>query len=125
MRFRLRTMLATLAATALIAGGGRYWYDLQVRPSRAEALVLGSLEFRDVDPRLSIEAPAWWKLPPRVVNAINTEICAFLQQPEARKRLADVGFDVVNKGPADFAAQLREELVFWRKVVEQTKVKID
>jgi hypothetical protein len=61
-------MLATLAATALIAGGGRYWYDLQVRPSRAEALVLGSLEFRDVDPRLSIEAPAWWKLPPRVVH---------------------------------------------------------
>jgi len=61
-------MLATLAATALIAGGGRYWYDLQVRPSRAEALVLGSLEFRDVDHRLSIEAPAWWKLPPRVVH---------------------------------------------------------
>ena len=61
-------MLATLAGAALVAGGGRYWYDLQVRPSRAEALVLGSLEFRDVVPRLSVGAPAWWKLPPRAVH---------------------------------------------------------
>lgn len=68
MRFRLRTMLATLAAAALAAGGGRYWYDLRVRPSRAEALVLGALEFRDVDPRLSVAAPAWWKAPPRAVH---------------------------------------------------------
>lgn len=63
--------------------------------------------------------------PEAMVNAINGEITGFLQQPEARKRLADVGFDVVNKGPADFAAQLKEELLFWRKVVEQTKVKIE
>lgn len=63
--------------------------------------------------------------PEAVVNAIDREIGAFLQQPEARKRLADVGFDVVNKGPAAFAAQLREELVFWRKVVEETKVRIE
>lgn len=63
--------------------------------------------------------------PETVVNTINSEIGAFLQQPEARKRLADVGFDVVNKGPAAFAAQLREELVYWRKVVEETKVKIE
>lgn len=62
--------------------------------------------------------------PAEVVTAINREIGEFLQQPAARQRLADVGFDVINKGPADFAAVLKDEMVFWRKVVEETKVKI-
>ena len=68
MRFRLRTMLAALALAAVVGGGARVWYDLLARPSRAEALVMGSFDFRDVDLRLSVAAPAWWKLPPRVVH---------------------------------------------------------
>jgi hypothetical protein len=38
-----------------------------------------------------------------------------------QRRLAYVGFDVVNKGPADFAQQLQEEIVF----AEETKVGIE
>ncbi|MBN8939690.1 MAG: tripartite tricarboxylate transporter substrate binding protein [Rhizobiales bacterium] len=63
--------------------------------------------------------------PDEVVSTINREIAEFLQQPAARQRLADVGFDVVNKGPAEFAAMLKDEIVFWRKVVEETKVRIE
>lgn len=63
--------------------------------------------------------------PDEVVTTINREIGEFLQTPAARQRLADVGFDVVNKGPAEFGRQLQDELVFWRKVVEETKVKIE
>lgn len=63
--------------------------------------------------------------PEEVVTTINREIGEFLVQPAARQRLADVGFDVVNKGPAEFAQVLRDEIVFWRKVVEETKVKIE
>ena len=33
--------------------------------------------------------------------------------------------DVVNKGPAEFAGLLDEEIVFWRKVVEETGVKVN
>lgn len=63
--------------------------------------------------------------PDAVVTTINREIGEFLQQPAARQRLADVGFDVVNKGPAEFAQSLKDEIVFWKKVVEETKVKIE
>ncbi|WP_252511293.1 Bug family tripartite tricarboxylate transporter substrate binding protein [Phreatobacter aquaticus] len=63
--------------------------------------------------------------PGEVVSTVNREISEFLQQPAARQRLADVGFDVVNKGPAEFAQVLKEEMVFWKKVVEETKVRIE
>jgi tripartite-type tricarboxylate transporter receptor subunit TctC len=63
--------------------------------------------------------------PEGVVNAINREIGEFLQQPAARQRLADVGFDVVNKGPAEFSDILKQEIVYWKKVVEETKVKVE
>lgn len=62
--------------------------------------------------------------PDGIVSAINREIGTFLQSPAARQRLADVGFDVVNAGPADFSARLGEELVFWKKVVDATNVRI-
>ncbi|MDB5500223.1 MAG: protein BugT [Tardiphaga sp.] len=78
-----------------------------------------------------IEGDAWVGImapkgtPDEVVTTINREIGDFLQQPEARQRLAEVGFDVVNRGPADFARLLTEENVFWKKVVDETNVKIN
>jgi tripartite-type tricarboxylate transporter receptor subunit TctC len=63
--------------------------------------------------------------PENIVTAINREITEFLGQPAARRRLAEVGFDVVNKGPAEFARLLNEEIVFWRTVVEETGVKVN
>jgi len=63
--------------------------------------------------------------PERIVTTINREIAEFLEQPAARQRLAEVGFDVVNKGPAEFARVLDEEMAFWKKVVGETGVKVN
>jgi tripartite-type tricarboxylate transporter receptor subunit TctC len=63
--------------------------------------------------------------PDAVVTAINGALEEFLQQPAARQRLADVGFEVVNKGPAEFGRALQEDVAYWRKVVEETGVKIN
>jgi len=63
--------------------------------------------------------------PEKIVTSINREITEFLQQPAARQRLAEVGFDVVNKGPEEFSRLMDEEIVFWRKVVEETGVKVN
>jgi tripartite-type tricarboxylate transporter receptor subunit TctC len=63
--------------------------------------------------------------PDKVVTSINQEIGEFLQQPAARQRLADVGFDIVNQGPAEFARLMDEEITFWKKVAEETKVKVN
>jgi tripartite-type tricarboxylate transporter receptor subunit TctC len=63
--------------------------------------------------------------PERIVTSINREITEFLQQPAARQRLSEVGFDVINKGPEEFARLMDDEIAFWRKVVEETGVKVN
>ena len=63
--------------------------------------------------------------PDSVVTTINTAISEFLQQPAAQQRLAEVGFEVVNKGPAEFSRILVEETGFWKKIVEETGVKVE
>lgn len=75
------------------------------------------------DTWVGIMAPK--KTPEKIVTDINREITEFLGQPAARQRLAEVGFDVVNKGPAEFARVMDEEMVFWKRVVEETGVKVN
>lgn len=48
--------------------------------------------------------------PETIVSDINREITEFLGQPAARQRLADVGFDVVNKGPEEFSRLMMKRL---------------
>ena len=62
--------------------------------------------------------------PDEVVTTINREISSFLAMPDSRQRLAEVGFDVVNAGPAEFSRRLVEEMAFWKKVVDETNVKL-
>lgn len=62
--------------------------------------------------------------PDEVMTTINREIGAFLQMPDARQRLAEVGFDIVNRGPTEFSRQLTEEMAYWRRVVEETGVRV-
>jgi hypothetical protein len=61
-------MLAALALVAAIGGGTRYWYDVQVAPSRADAAVLASADFRGVTVRWSQPAADWWILRRRIAH---------------------------------------------------------
>lgn len=63
--------------------------------------------------------------PHDVVTLVNRTLGEFLEQPASRQRLADVGFDIVNKGPEEFARTLKEDVAFWREVVEETNVKMN
>lgn len=72
---------------------------------------------------VGIVAPAG--TPSEVVTTIHREIEGFLRQPAARDRLASVGFDIVNRGPDEFRTFMKDELAFWKKVVEQTNVRIN
>ena len=64
--------------------------------------------------------------PEKIVTDINREITEFLQQAAARQRLAEVGQDMMDEeGPQEFARLMDEENVFWKKVVEETGVKVN
>lgn len=62
--------------------------------------------------------------PAEIVTTINREIGSYLAMPASRQRLGEVGFDVVNAGPDAFAARLVEEMAFWKKVVDETNVRL-
>ena len=62
--------------------------------------------------------------PSEIVTTINREVGSYLAMPASRQRLGEVGFDVVNAGPDAFAARLVEEMAFWKKVVDETNVRL-
>ncbi|MEI8145329.1 MAG: tripartite tricarboxylate transporter substrate binding protein [Alphaproteobacteria bacterium] len=75
------------------------------------------------DTWVGVMAPA--RTPMDIVELLNREISTYIQQPETRERLAQLGFEVVGLGPAEFTRSLAQELVYWKRVVETTGVKLD
>ncbi len=119
----------TMASAGPMIAGGRL-KALAVTGERRSPLLpnvptMAEQSFPEVtgDTWVGIMAPRG--TPDEVATTINREVSDFLQQPAARRRLADVGFDVVNKGPAEFAQSLKDEIAFWKKVVEETGVRIE
>lgn len=63
-------------------------------------------------------APA--KTPAAIVARLNTEIVRILQQPDLRKRIADLGFLPQSSTPDEMAARIRTETQGWAALVKAT-----
>jgi len=74
------------------------------------------------------EASLWYgfvgpaKMPPEIVNRLNSAIVAVLQMPEIRERLASQGVDAIHNTPEEFAKLLVNDLERWAKVVKRAGV---
>ena len=64
-------------------------------------------------------------LPKEVVDKVNAATLKALQEPAVRKRIEDTGSVIIGNSPAEFAKQMADELVVYKKVVEQQKLKLD
>ncbi len=77
------------------------------------------------------EASAWFGMgapkgtPREIVDRLNREINAALQDPEMVKKLADLGGDPMGGTPEDFGKIIADETEKWRKVVEFSGAKLD
>jgi tripartite-type tricarboxylate transporter receptor subunit TctC len=77
------------------------------------------------------DVPVWYGyLAPRgtpraVINKLHTDIAKAMASPEIRERITTDGGDAAVKGPDEFAALIRTELVKWAKVVKDAGVRID
>jgi tripartite-type tricarboxylate transporter receptor subunit TctC len=60
-----------------------------------------------------------------VVDTINAATRKALQDPAIRKRIEDTGSVVLGNTPEQFAAQMKEELAVYKKVVETAKLKLE
>jgi tripartite-type tricarboxylate transporter receptor subunit TctC len=64
-------------------------------------------------------------LPQEVVNKIHDGVLKALQDPAVRKRIEDTGSLIVGNTPQQFAEQIKAEYAVYKKVVEQSKLKLD
>jgi tripartite-type tricarboxylate transporter receptor subunit TctC len=62
-------------------------------------------------------------LPKDVVARLNGEINRILVLPEVKKKMADIGVEVVNAAPDEFAATLRADADKWGKLIRELGIK--
>ena len=64
-------------------------------------------------------------LPKEVVDKVNAAVRKALEDPAVRKRIEDTGSLIIGNTPDQFAAQIKAEYDVYKKVVDQSKLKLD
>ena len=75
------------------------------------------------------EAVPWFGLmaaagtPPAIIDRLHQETVRILAVPEVRRKLEELGLDVIGSSPAEFAALIRTEIPQWAKVIKAAGIK--
>jgi len=70
------------------------------------------------------EASNWYGImapagtPPEIVNRVNAETARALQDPDVRKKLAALGFEIKTSTPQEFYGLLKSETEKWARVIK-------
>src|ERR1039457_1420751 len=78
--------------------------------------------FPDFVSILSIGLMAPAKTPLAIIEKIHQDSVKALATPEIRKRLSDIGMEVIGNSPAEFAAALTAEAPQWAKVIKDAGI---
>ena len=77
------------------------------------------------------EAYVWMGLlapkdtPPVIVERLNREVLAVLEEDDVKRYMANAGIEIVGSKPAEFGTFFRSEKDLWAKVIRDTGAKID
>jgi tripartite-type tricarboxylate transporter receptor subunit TctC len=63
--------------------------------------------------------------PKEIVDLLYREVLKIMQTPEMKARFDAIGLDVVANSPQEFAAQIREEVTKWGKVIKDANIKAE
>lgn len=112
----------------------------QVRGGRLRAIAVSSLKRWPPIPDVptvaesgypGFEAVAWFGLlapgntPNAIVQKLHQDILKALAAADVRTRLTDAGLEVVGRAPAEFAAQIKDEIVKKGQLIKDAGVKPD
>ncbi len=104
-----------------------------IRSGRLKALATGGVKRAATLPDLptiaesgvpGYDAAIWWSIaapagtPPAVIARLNTEITAFLNSPETRKKFVDEGAEVDPRTPDELRKMVYAEIAKWAKVAK-------
>jgi len=60
---------------------------------------------------------------PAIIEKIHQDTVKVLALPEVRKKLSDIGMEVIGNSPAEFAAAIKAETPQWAKVIKDAEIK--
>ncbi len=63
--------------------------------------------------------------PKETVLRIFTDVKRVLDEPEVKKRISDLGADVVGNSPEEFGAAMRAESAQWAEVIKAANIKVE
>jgi tripartite-type tricarboxylate transporter receptor subunit TctC len=81
--------------------------------------------FPDIEMELAYGIFAARGTPRPIIDRLNRELGAILQQPEVRERLGSAGFEIGHSNPAALDAYLKSETAKWRPIVRDSGATAD
>jgi tripartite-type tricarboxylate transporter receptor subunit TctC len=109
-----------------------------VRDGKLRAFVVTSARRSGLAPELptmaesgypGFEAVPWFGLmapagtPQAIIDRLNRETVKAMALPDVKKKLNDIGADVITGTPAEFTAAIQRELPQWAKVIREAGIK--
>ena len=88
-------------------------------PTMAEAGFKG----QEADTMTGMLVPAG--TPKAIVNQLHKEVVRIMALPDVRERIAEMGFNIIVNSPQEFAAQIKEEVARWSKVVKAAGIQVN
>jgi tripartite-type tricarboxylate transporter receptor subunit TctC len=62
--------------------------------------------------------------PAAIVDRLHKEVSRIMAIPEERRRVSEMGFNIIMNTPQQFTAQIREEVARWGKVAREANLKV-
>jgi tripartite-type tricarboxylate transporter receptor subunit TctC len=109
-----------------------------VRDGKLRAFAVTSIKRSGIAPDLptmaesgypGFEAVPWFGLmtqagtSPAIIDRLYRDTVKILAMPDVRKKLNDLGLDVIGGSPAEFAAAIEREIPQWARVIRQAGIK--
>ena len=94
-------------------------------PSAPELPTMVEAGFADfvVDGWYGMFAPV--KTPKAIVDKLSADINKALKDPDSLEKWKALGFDPIGSTPAEFAKRQKDDLAYWKKMIEYTGVKVE
>lgn len=70
-----------------------------------------------------LAAPA--RTPRDVVNKLQAQVSAILNEPDIREHFKSIGAEPVGNKPEEFERFLREQIPFWARIIKEANIHVD
>jgi len=134
-----------LSVQDLVAGHIQYIFSdslpaMQfIKSGRARALCVTASERSPITPDLppcaesvpGLVAVNWWGVfmpagtPKPIIDKFHADMVKVMQDPDVKKRFADLGVEAVSSTPEQFAAFVRSEMAKYAKLIKEAGIKVE